>query len=70
MFARPTLHWPIHDGGDAFLPEPVGGAHDYDLVLDGERVHVVDHHVIGGREQGGLAGQRGVFVQNDLKYEC
>ncbi len=40
----------------------MGGAHDDDAVLDGERVHVVDHHVVRSREKGGFAGQRGVLV--------
>ena len=57
----------VEDRGDILSPVPLSRGHDHDIVPDGERVHVVQHDVVRERKQGGLARQRGVFVQHHLK---
>lgn len=43
-----------------------GGQH-HDSVFDGERVQVVQHDVVGFGEKRRLAGQRRVFIKNNLE---
>ena len=47
---------------------PVGGREDHDTVLDGERVEVVDHHVVGLGQQGRLARQWSVLGNFRVRY--
>ena len=62
-----SLDWSVEDGCDTLAPEPLRGAHHDDVVLDGESVHVVHHHMVWSRQKGRLAGQWGVLVQDYLK---
>ena len=43
---RPLSHRFVEERGDVLLPVSVCGREDHDAVFDGERVQVVDHHVI------------------------
>ena len=52
----PRAHGFVEQRRDVLLAVALGGAKHHDPVLDGERVEVVDHHVvIGFGEEGGLA---------------
>ena len=60
------LDWSVKDGCDTLASEPLRGAHHDDVVLDGESVHVVHHHMVWSRQKGRLAGQWCVLVQDYL----
>ena len=60
------IHGPVENGRDVLLPEPLGGTHHHNLVLDGKRIHVVQKDVVGLRQKCWLAAQRGVLVQDHL----
>ena len=64
------LDWSVKDGCDALASEPLRGAHHDDVVLDGESVHVVHHHMVWSRQKGRLAGQWCVLVQDYLQEDA
>ena len=53
---RPLSHRLVKQRGDVLLPVPVGGREDHDAILDGERIEVVDHHVVRLGQEGRFAG--------------
>ena len=61
------LDWSVEDGCDTLPPEPVRGAHDNDVVLDGEGVHVIDHHMVWSGQKCWLTCQWSVLIQDHLE---
>ena len=51
----------VQQGRHVLLPIPLSGGQNHDAVLDGQRVQVVDHHMVRLGQQGRLTGKRGVL---------
>ena len=67
LLSTTTSNRSIQNRGDTLFPVPLRRTHDDNAVLDGEGVHVVDHHVVGGGQERWLACERSILVQNDLE---
>ena len=45
-FSQLWLDGFIQDGGDIFLPKPLGAGDDHDAIFDRHGVQMVDHHMV------------------------
>lgn len=63
------LDWLVEQSGDELLAVALCRREHHDAVLDGERVHVVEHHVVRLRQHVRIARFRSFLVEQNLLRE-